>query len=436
MSIFKKTAKNAGVLFTSNIISKLLNFFYTIFMARYLGSGFFGELSFALAFALIFGVLDDLGLQPLSVREIARNKSLTEKYFANITVIKIILGLITFSLIIIAARLLHYSFGKTILIYLISLSVLINSFNNMFYSIYQAHEKMRYMGIGNILNSFLMFFGVAIFIYLKLTVVSFAYIYLFSAILVFMFNLFITTKKFAKLTIKLELDFKFCKNLLKNALPFGLISIFVIIYFKIDSVMLGIMKTAQAVGYYNAAYRLIDVFTALFPAVIFSAIFPVMSRYLGFHDKLKKIYIFSFKLSFFIGAAVSIATMFLAKYIILIIYGFGYNESSMPLKILVWAFFLICLSSVTSGLLSSVNKQKIVTVGAGMGAFVNVGLNFFLIPYYSLNGSAIATVITELFMLILYISQASKFLKIDRHDLISMFKISKKDIEEIKNLNE
>jgi len=449
MTIFKRTAKNAGILFASGILAKMLNFFYTVSMARYLGAEFFGILSFAMAFALIFAVFADLGLQTLSVREIARNKTLTGKYLRNIAAIKLILGFIVFIFIIIVLQFIHYPFETTYVIYLISLSVLVNSFNNMFYAIYQAHEKMRYIGIAYVLNSILMFFGVIAFIYLKLNIVDFAYVYLLSAILILIFNLInivrggfirlnITKNKEYKIENKIEnkIDFNFWKNLLKNSIPFGLTSIFVIIYFKIDSVMLGIMKTAQAVGYYNAAYRLIDVFTALFPAVIFSAIFPVMSRYLGFHDKLKKIYIFSFKLSFFIGAAVSIATMFLAKYIILIIYGFGYNESSMPLKILVWAFFLICLSSVTSGLLSSVNKQKIVTIGAGMGAFVNVGLNFFLIPYYSLNGSAIATVITELFMLILYISQASKFLKIDRHDLISMFKISKKDIEEIKNLNE
>jgi len=429
MTVFKRTAKNAGVLFTSNIIAKLLNFFYTVYMARYLGAEFFGILSFAMAFALIFGVLADLGLQTLSVREIARNKSLTEKYLSNILGIKFILGLIAFSLIVIAANLFHYPPETIYVIYLISISVLVNSFNSMFYAVYQAHEKMKYVGIGNVLNSILMFSGVIVFIYLKLNIVDFAYIYLFSAVFVFMFNLVNIISRFAKPHI--EIDFKFWEKLLKNSLPFGLVSIFVIIYFKIDSVMLGIMKTDKIVGYYSAAYRLIDVLTALVPAVIFSAIFPVMSQYLNFQDKLKKIYIFSFKLSLFIGAGISIFTLLFARYIITLVYGSGYGGSVISLQILIWAFFIMCISSVTSGLLSSVNKQKIVTIGAGAGAVINVGLNLLLIPKYSLNGSALATVITEIFMFMLYIYQVAKFLKLDKHDIMSMVKISKDDIKNI-----
>ena len=448
MTIFKRTAKNAGILFASNAIAKLLNFFYTVSMARYLGAEFFGILSFAMAFALIFGVFADLGLQTLSVREIARNKTLTGKYLRNIAAIKLILGLIVVIFIAIVLRFTHYPFETVYVIYLISISVLLNSFNNMFYAVYQAHEKMKYIGIANVLNSVLMFSGVIAFIYLKLNIIDFAYVYLLSAILILIFNLInIVRGGFIKLNatknkedrigdkIEDKIDFKFWKNLLKNSIPFGLISIFVIIYFKIDSVMLGVMKTDKAVGYYSAAYRLIDVLTALVPAVIFSAIFPVMSQYLNFNDKLKKIYIFSFKLSLFAGAGIAIFTLLFARYIIIAVYGSGYAGSIISLQILVWAFFVMCISSVTSGLLSSVNKQNIVTVGAGAGALINVGLNLLLIPIYSLNGSAAATVITEIFMAVLYIYQTAKFLKLDRSDIISMFKISKSDIKDIISLS-
>ena len=54
--MFKKTAKNAGILFVANIISKALNFLYVVYLARYLGAGGFGIISFALAFTLILGV--------------------------------------------------------------------------------------------------------------------------------------------------------------------------------------------------------------------------------------------------------------------------------------------------------------------------------------------------------------------------------------------
>ena len=87
----QRMAKNTFVLSISQILSYLLAFFYTIAIARYLGADGFGILSFALAFAGIFGILADLGLNTLAVKEIAKDKSLAKKYLGNFIFTKIIL---------------------------------------------------------------------------------------------------------------------------------------------------------------------------------------------------------------------------------------------------------------------------------------------------------------------------------------------------------
>ena len=79
-----------------------------MYTARYLGAAGFGILSFALAFTGIFGVFSDLGLGTLTVREVARDKSLASKYLRNIAVMKIILVVITFGLIALTINLLGY----------------------------------------------------------------------------------------------------------------------------------------------------------------------------------------------------------------------------------------------------------------------------------------------------------------------------------------
>ncbi|AEH07269.1 flippase [Methanothermococcus okinawensis] len=432
MSSVKRIAKNTGILFVSNIISKLFGFVYTIYMARYLGAQGFGILSFALAFTGMFGVLADMGLQPLTVREVARNTELSGKYLGNIAAIKSILGIITFVLIVLTINLMNYPAETVYVVYLIAFSVLINSFNGMFYSIYQGHEKMEYVGIGNIINSSLMFVGVFIAIYLGFNVEGFAYIYLISGIGVLLYNLIISTWKFVK--PKIEIDLKFWKELLKEAWPFALIGFFVIIYFRIDSIMLSYMKGNEVVGYYSASYRLIDALSSLVPSIIYSVMFPVMSKYLNSINDLKKVWIKAFNLSFIVGITTSIFVVVFAKYIILIVYGYGYLPSVMVLQILIWAFFIICVSSITSGLLNATNKQRLVTFGAGAGAIINVILNIILIPKYSMEGAAIATVITEILMFVLYIYSACKFLKINKSEILSLFIFSKKDLYIIKEL--
>jgi len=72
----QKIAKNTTVLLVAQVASYLLAFLYIMYTARYLGPASFGIISFALAFTGIFAVFSDLGLRPLTIREVARDKSL------------------------------------------------------------------------------------------------------------------------------------------------------------------------------------------------------------------------------------------------------------------------------------------------------------------------------------------------------------------------
>ena len=76
----QRIAKNTIFLFIAQIVNYILTFFYTIYIARYLGAEGFGILSFAIAFAGIFSIFADLGLGTLTFREVSRYKSLENKY--------------------------------------------------------------------------------------------------------------------------------------------------------------------------------------------------------------------------------------------------------------------------------------------------------------------------------------------------------------------
>jgi O-antigen/teichoic acid export membrane protein len=95
MSTARKIAKNTTVLYIAQIITYLLGFFTTVYTVKYLSVDNYGILSTALALAGIYTVFNDLGLGTLTVREVARNKSLTKKYVGNTTVMKLFLRLFT-----------------------------------------------------------------------------------------------------------------------------------------------------------------------------------------------------------------------------------------------------------------------------------------------------------------------------------------------------
>ena len=406
MNTVQRIVKNTTVLFTASAISKLLGFFYIMYTARFLRAEGFGILSFTLAFAGIFGIFTDLGLCPLTVREVARNKSLSGKYLGNTTVIKIFLVIVTFVLMGIIIYALDFPKQTIKMIYIIFLSVILNSFYRMFYSIFQAYEKVEYKSIGEIVNSFLKFAAVLFAISQRFNIIGFAYIYLIASTVILGYSFGIYLWKF--IPPKIEVNFNLWKFTIKEALPFGFSSIFVTIYFMIDSVMLSIMKSNEIVGWYNAAYRLVIILIFI-PTAYMTSIFPVMSNLFKLSEKsLRFSYERSIKYMLIISVPIAIGTTFLSDRIISLIYGAEYMPSIIALQILIWTIIFIFVDSVSGNLLESINRQLSVAKVTGIGAFVNIVLNFLLIPKFSYIGASIATITTELIVLLLYTYILSK----------------------------
>lgn len=401
MNTARRIAKNTGVLLVAQIISMVLGFFYIMYTARYLGAEGFGVLSFALAFTGMFGIFSDMGLSQLIVREVARDKTLAGKYVGNAIFIKIILSIFTLFFIFIAINIFNYPQKTIVVVSLIALSVIVGAFNKIFYSIFQAFEKMEFQSIGQIISSVLLFSGAMIAIFYEYDIVAFALLYLVVSIVNLVYSLFISISKFTKPTIKYE--YIFWKELFKEGLPFAITGISINIYLWIDTVMLSILKGDEVVGLYNAAYRIVLVL--LFIPVIFNySIFPLMSQYfISSENALKISFQKLFKSMIFIGLPLGFGIMVIADKIVLLIYGNQFINSIIILQILIWSAVLIFARSPFERLLESINRQTLVTTIFIIGALFNVTANLILIPKYSYIGAGIATVFTDLIVLIFLI---------------------------------
>lgn len=399
MSTVRRIAKNTTVILLASVVSFLLSFFFVMYAARYLGAAGFGILSFALAFTGIFSLFADLGMSRLTIREVARDKSLARKYVGNISVIKIILVTATFGLIALTINLLGYPDQTIKAVYLVGLSVVFYAFTSMFYSIFQAFERMEFVAAGNILNSLLLLLGALFAIQQGFSVIGFASIYFLAGAIVLVYSITISFWKFV--APRVEIDSDFWKWSIKEAWPFALSALFMAIYYQIDTVMLSLMQGDIVVGWYNAAYRL--VFVLLFiPAAFSTAIFPAMSKfYVSSRGSLRYVHEKFFKYMVILAIPIGIGTTLLADKIIPLIFGSDYTSSIIALQILIWSSVFIFGSSAFLRLFESLNKQIIVTKVTGGCALLNVVLNLLLIPKYSYIGASVATVATQFTVLLL-----------------------------------
>jgi O-antigen/teichoic acid export membrane protein len=161
--------------------------------------------------------------------------------------------------------------------------------------------------------------------------------------------------------------------------------------------MLSLMVGDQVVGWYNAAYRL--VFAMLFiPVAAMKAVFPAMSIYFKQSPAaFKALFERSFKVMFLIGFSLASVIFVLSDKIILTIFGAEYAPASGALKILVWSTALIFIGTVQTHATRASDRQRFTAKVVTSSAVLNLLLNFWLIPKYSLYGAAIATLAAELF---------------------------------------
>ena len=418
MNTVQKIAKNTAALFAAQFVVSILSLVLSIFIARTLGDVIFGKFHFALAFVAIFAVFSDLGYNTLLIRDVARDKSQASKYLNNVLCMRALLSLVIFILIIVTINLMDYPADTKNVVYLFGIYTLVVSLSAVFKVTFRAFEKMEYeAGITIFANISRISLGLLV-LFLGYGLIDLALIFLFLGVFEFLFSFLICERKFVK--PKIELDFEFWKSTIKIALPIGMLSVFALIYIRIDTIMLSAMKGDAVVGWYNAAYGLVLVFKPI-PHLFMNALFPLMSGYFASSkDSLKKVYEHSFKYLFILGLPLTVGITLLADRFILLFYGQQFYPSIIALQILAWNILLLFICMPVDFMLVSMNKQNQMIIVAGGCALINIILNLILIPYFSYIGAGIATIATETVLFGLYFYLVSKYLcRLPLHKIIA-----------------
>ncbi|MCK5283692.1 MAG: flippase [Nanoarchaeota archaeon] len=400
MGTVKRVAKNSLWNFFGTNAMKILTMVIAVLLARFLGDISFGKLSFALAFTEIFSILIDWGTRLLLVRDISTDKNKSEKYLGNVLTLKIFTSIIVAIIIFILVNLLGYPADTKIAVYLATLITIFQSFQLTIGAIYQAFERQEFVAITKIIRVILRFA-----ITLPLLLLGYGLIpVMIGYVIVFLISLIITSFicRFKFINLKFSFDKVVFKHFFIKSIPFMLSSLFVVIFFKVDIVMLEMIKGEAVVGWYSAAHNLVDGLVSI-PMAISAALLPVtISYFLKSKEKLIFLYKSSIKFLSLISFPVAFGTLFIAKDVILTIYGIKYQNSILALQYLVWSIIPIFIVYMMGNLQIAIHREKIGMYALGFTALTNIVLNLILIPKYSLIGAAIATLISQLIYIVLY----------------------------------
>jgi len=391
----RRILKNFISLSGANIICKALAFISTAYLARVLSAEGFGILGFAQAVIVYFQLLLNQGLDTYGTREIARNSKDIPRYVNNILTIRLVLSILSYSLLALLTFLIPKPMIVKGAILILGLKLFEIAFNIKW--VFQGTERMEWIGISRIIQQLLFVAGVLLLIKKPEQILSVPTLQVGTGAVGVVALLYIYRKGTGK--IKFEIDIPFWKKIFIQSIPMAASYLLIQIYLNFDMLLLGFTHSDRTVGLYNAAYRVITIIN-IFGLYYFTTIFPNISRmYISSRDRMRQLLSKSLKNVILIAVPLCVGGTILARPMITFIFGNDFAMSELPFKILIWNVAVIWISLHYGNTLIACNRQKQYLVGVTIGAVSNIILNVIFIPRYGMTAAAITTVFSELIVL-------------------------------------
>jgi O-antigen/teichoic acid export membrane protein len=394
----RRVALNAFARGSTDILVKLTSLLLFVVLARKLGSGPLGEFTFALAIQQVLWAVCGLGLDRMTVRDMARDRDAVHHLFYNALAIKCTAAVI--GTLLAMGGLVAAGFGQrlVVLVGLMGIGLCIGFASASAQSIFQAHERMGWFFYAavpaGLLNAGL---GLAA-IFLGFGVIGVVVGNIVAHLVGITISFSIVFRRFVR--PRVTVDPRTWPGMVRGAIPFGVQEMFGQIIFRFDTVLLGLLATAVVVGEYGAAYRMLE--ATLFVAwAIGTAVLPMFS-YLpvsggdgGTLATLGDAYAFALRLVTGLMAPIATALFVCAESIVELLYGPEFEESVVLLRLLAAAILLYGIGHV-SGLIVLVRRSARVSIAYNTGiALLSVVLALALIPPLQAQGAAISTLVAE-----------------------------------------
>lgn len=402
MSEIKKIKQNS-IYSLLSISSRLIaNVFIFLIIPRFYEPEVFGQFTFAHTLSNTLIILADFGFDVLLTIEVAKNKENASKIFQQFFTLK---GLFSFSAMIVMwvlAFVFNVTESSKNLIMIFSFFLIFTTLTNFFYALFKGFERFELETNVSLIMNFSLLTITIFLIYIRASIILLAVGFVLSRIIGFVAGLFYSKKVLPK--IMFQPSFKGFSNVKGNMLVFGFHLFFSYLFFQLDTILLALWKGEYFVGIYQAAFKLV-MLPLIIPEILINVLLPVLSRMFKENsDKWEITGLYMNKVLLMIVMPVSIILFIYAEQILNLIYGVKYIEAISVLKIFSIIIFIRFALEPYALMLTTSNRQIIRLYVVIVATFLNFLLNFFMINQYGVNGAAIVSLITNLFVALLYIA--------------------------------
>lgn len=390
----QKILANTGWLFADRIFSIAVGLFVGAWVARYLGPERFGLYNYVLAFVALFAPLSQLGLDSIVVREIVRDPSHKEQILGTTLILRFTSSVLALILTVSVISLLRPEDNLTRwLVAIIAGGMVFRAFDtiNLWF---QSQVQSKYTVWAKNGGIALVALVKVVLILAQAPLIAFAWAAL-AEIALGAVGLVVAYHINGHHLKAWRGSFLCAKRLLKDSWPLILSGLAIMIYMRVDKIMLGEMAGDESVGLYSVATLISEVWYFM-PMAVGASVFPaiVYSRQHQSEQVYRRRMQSFYDVMAGLGYAVAIPLALIASPLVTTLFGTDYAEAGPILAVHVWAFIFVGLGQARSKWLIAENMVQFSMFTTILGAVVNVGLNYWLIPKYAGLGAAWATVIS------------------------------------------
>jgi O-antigen/teichoic acid export membrane protein len=383
---------NSGWLMLDKLVRLLLTLFVTAWIARYLGPESFGDLAYVLAYIAFFQAIVLLGADGIAVRDIARNAVEAPRILGSLLVMRVCVGIACWLLGIVIMMVFGEGGSRTVILFALAGGALAFQAGDTVDLWFQSQTQSKRTAVVRIAAQ-LCSAGVRI-----LLILTHAPIEAFAAVVALEGMLIATGLALAYRWLptpgRWTASVGQARALLQECWPFLMSSISVIVYLRIDQLMIRNMLGAEQLGTYAAAITLSQMGHVV-PATLVVSLAPYIARKKaeGEAEYLQAL-LLVFRAFGTMALLFSITTAVLAPTLVDLFFGEQYSDAATILTIHVFTNLFVFQGTAQSLWYTNNRTGRLILRHTLMGGCAAVIANWILLPRYGISGAAVAALIS------------------------------------------
>ena len=386
----RRTVTGFVAMSAATLFAQIVGFFMLAVIARRLGPQDVGSYSFAISLMYYFAIPANFGVTALATRELARDPDRARPLLGEIMALQGALCLIPYVVLVALAPLLAADDTSQTLIPIVGLTFALEAASLGF--VLYGFQRFGIMAAARVVGA--LTFAALTFLFVhEGDTTPLAWIHLAGVAATSVITAVVVLR--ATGGPKLEVGPRDLARRFRAGVPLGVSAVMISIYYTVDSLLLGWLRSTEEVGQYAIAYR-IPLALLAFAALWGSVLFPHMSA-LAERSRVEVREQIGYFASLALVASFPLlaGALVVGEQMIPGLFGQEFERAGTPFIVLMFAAALVPFSINWGTSAIALGDDRHQAYAVTLGAVLNLAANLIVIPEYGMTGAAVTTVCAE-----------------------------------------